>query len=34
MNGTKKLSTDCANASSFNMFKNSIDKYLIRSVYT
>ena len=25
MNGTKKLSIYCVNASSFNMFKNSID---------
>ena len=29
-----KLSTDCVHASSFNMFKNKIDKYLVKAGYT
>ena len=28
------LSTDCVHASSVNMFKNRIDKYLVRAGYT
>ena len=27
-----KLSNDCVNASSVNMFKNKIDRYLIRAI--
>ena len=33
MNGTK-LSNDCVNASSVNMFKKRIDIYMIRAGYT
>ena len=29
-----KLSNDCVNASRVNMFKNKIDRYLIRAGYT
>ena len=29
-----KLPNDCVNASSVNMFKNRIDRYLIRTGYT
>ena len=29
-----KLSTDCVHASSVNMFKNRIDKYLVKAGYT
>ena len=29
-----KLSTDCVHASSVNMFKNRIDKYLARACFT
>ena len=29
-----KLSTDCVHASSVNMFKNKIDKYLVKAGYT
>ena len=29
-----KLSTECVNASSVNMFKNRIDKYLVNAGYT
>ena len=29
-----KLSTDGVHASSFNMFKNRIDKYLVKAGYT
>ena len=28
------LSTDCVHASSVNMFKNKIDKYLVKEGYT
>ena len=28
------LSTDCVNSSSINMFKNMIDKYLVKAGYT
>ena len=28
------LSTDCVHASSVNMFKNQIDKYLVKAGYT
>ena len=28
------LSTDCVHASSGNMFKNKIDKYLVKAGYT
>ena len=31
---TDKLSTDCVHASSVNMFKNKIDKYLAKAGYT
>ena len=34
INEWKKLPNDCVNASSVNMFKNRIDRYLIRAVYT
>ena len=34
MNGTKLLSTGCVNASSVNMFKNKIYKYIRRAGYT
>ena len=29
-----KLSTDCVHASSVNMFRNGIDKYLVKAGYT
>ncbi len=29
-----KLSAECVHASSFNMFKNRIDKYLVKAGYT
>ena len=29
-----KLSADCVHSSNINMFKNRIDKYLIRARYT
>ena len=29
-----KLSTDCVHATSVNVFKNIIDKYLVKAVYT
>ena len=29
-----KLSTDCVHASNVNMFKNRIDKYLVKAGYT
>ena len=29
-----KLSTGCVNASSVNMFKNRIDKYIVKAGYT
>ena len=32
--GVSKLSTDCVHASSVNMFKNKIDKYLAKAGYT
>ena len=34
MNDWNKLPNDCVNASSMNMFKNRIDRYLIRAGYT
>ena len=34
INVWNKLSTDCVNASSVNMFKNKIDKYLAKAGYT
>ena len=34
INVWNNLSTDCAHASSVNMFKNKIDKYLIKAGYT
>ena len=34
MNGTNYKINDCVNASSVNMFKNRIDKYLIGAGYT
>ena len=34
INEWNKLPTDCVNASSVNMFKRRIDKYLIRAGYT
>ena len=34
MNVWNKLSTDCVYASSVNMFKNKIDKYLVEAGYT
>ena len=34
INEWNKLPTDCVNASSVNMFKNRIDRYLIRAGYT
>ena len=34
INEWNKLPNDCVNASSVNMFKNRIDRYLIRSGYT
>ena len=34
INVCNKLSTDCVHASSVNMFKNKIDKYLAKAGYT
>ena len=34
INEWNKLSNDCVNTSSVNMFKNKIDRYLIRAGYT
>ena len=34
LNVWNKISTDCAHASSVNMFKNKIDKYLVKAGYT
>ena len=34
INEWNKLPNDCVNASSVNMFKNRIDRYLIRADYT
>ena len=34
INEWNKLPNDCVNASSVNMFKNRIDRYLIRAGYT
>ena len=34
INVWNNLSTDCVHASSVNMFKNKIDKYLVKTVYT
>ena len=34
INEWNKLSNDCVNASSVNMFKNRIDRYMIRAGYT
>ena len=34
INIRNKLSTDCVHASSVNMFKNKIDKYLVNAGYT
>ena len=34
LNEWNKLPSDCVNASSVNMFKNRIDRYLIRAGYT
>ena len=34
INEWNKLLNDCVNASSVNMFKNRIDRYLIRAGYT
>ena len=34
INDWNKLSTDCVLASSVNMFKNRIDKYLLKAGYT
>ena len=34
INVWNKLSTKCVNASSVNMFKNRIDKYLVNAGYT
>ena len=34
INEWNKLPNDCVNASSVNMFKNRIDRYLIRTGYT
>ena len=33
INERNKLPTDCVNASSVNMFKNRIDRYVIRAGY-
>ena len=33
INEWNKLPNDCVNASSVNMFKNKIDKYLIKAGY-
>ena len=34
INVWNKLSTDCVHASSVNVFKNRIDKYLVKAGYT
>ena len=34
INVWNKLSQECVNASSVNMFKNRIDKYLVKAGYT
>ena len=34
INVWNNLSTDCVHASSVNMFKNKIDKYLVKADYT
>ena len=34
VNEWNKLSADCVHSSSVNMFKNRIDKYLVRAGYT
>ena len=34
INEWNKLSNDCVNASSVNIFKNRIERYLIRAGYT
>ena len=34
INVWNKLSTECVHASSVNMFKNRIDKYLVKAGYT
>ena len=34
INVWNKLSTDCVQATGVNMFKNKIDKYLVRAGYT
>ena len=34
INVSNNLSTDCVHASSVNMFKNKIDKYLVKAGYT
>ena len=34
INEWNRLSADCVNASSVNMFKNKVDKYLRKSGYT
>ena len=34
INVLSNLSTDCVHASSVNMFKNKIDKYLVKAGYT
>ena len=34
INVWNNLSTDCAHASSVDMFKNKIDKYLVKAGYT
>ena len=34
INISNTLSTDCVHASSINMFKNRIDKYLVKAGYT
>ena len=34
INVWNKLSTECVHASSVNMFKNEIDKYLVKAGYT
>ena len=34
INGWNKLSTDCVHATSVNVLKNRIGKYLVKAVYT
>ena len=34
INVSNNLSTDCVHANSVNMFKNKIDKYLVKAGYT